>query len=223
MHFCSHRSRLSRIIVLLASTTMPGCGGSSHSTPVSVQIDWAARSRGIGGPSSALSAAIVVVGANPNGGNIVFIADRPEGPAAVSRTYTSTISSSIGSFPVIVYFNASRGATGGRVGTAYTTLTVLPNGVTSVARVAIMEGTVQAVTIPPDQTIRVGETKNIVVLTDLAIPLEPGSLFWAVLQGGDHLRITDSLANGLSPGTAVVTVTIDGVTSEPQSVTVLPP
>ena len=223
MSTSSVRSRLGVAAALAVLASTAGCGGSSGSMPVTVQIDWAARSRGVGGPSSALSASIVVFGAKPDGGDIRFSAERPAGAAAVSGSYRSPGNAEVGSFPVAVHFYAWPGPSGSEVGIAYTTLTVNPDGTTNVARVTNTEGTILSVSIPEGQAIKVGEQKPLAAITDQALALEPGSYFWKVLQGGDHLQLQNGVPLGVSAGSAVVSVTVDGITSEPQTVTVVPP
>ena len=200
---------------------LSGCGGSSVPTPVMLRIDWGPRSRGVDGPSSALSAQIVVTGAKPGGGDISFVVDRPPGYWPLSQTYRSQENSLVGSFPLAVTFFSWPGRSGPVVGVAYTTLTVNPNGTTNDARVDTWEGRVQTVKVPAGQTIKVGEQKPLAAIVDLGLALEIGSYFWNVVQGSDHLRIRDGLPEGISAGPAVVTVTVDNVTSEPQTVTVV--
>src|SRR5579871_6163203 len=62
-------------------------GGNTRTAQVKVDITWAARSKVINAPSSALSAVFTLQGAKVGGGDFTFEVDRADAPA----TYTQTV------------------------------------------------------------------------------------------------------------------------------------
>ncbi|RYG30382.1 hypothetical protein EON81_25025, partial [bacterium] len=125
-----------------ASTILPGlllllagCGGSSGgSTPttpttnVTFGLTWGARSRAITGPSSALSARVVLTGALANGGDLVIAVNRRADPAAFTQQVTATQTSKVGTFPMAINFYAETDGGGQIVASAQTTVTIANDG-----------------------------------------------------------------------------------------------
>src|SRR5258707_1092811 len=86
----------------LLGSVLCGCGGSGSSsprtTPVKVDIHWAARSRALNGPSSALSATMVLKQAAAVGGDLTFTVNRNIDPAAYTGSYISSTTAKVGTW-----------------------------------------------------------------------------------------------------------------------------
>src|SRR5690349_17130875 len=97
-----------RLSVMLTVCLLCGCGGGagSHLTYVKATIDWGARSRNLSAPSSALSATFSLIGAKPEGGDVVFTVNRRSDPAAYRQSYTSLNIAKVGKWTLHVKFYA---------------------------------------------------------------------------------------------------------------------
>src|SRR5438477_13119602 len=102
---------------LLATLVLPGCGGGggggggaaaveTRTSQIKLGINWAARSRSVDAPSSALSAVIMLKDANPTGADYSFTVNRRPDPAAYSETVTSPGAALIGLRDLSVRFFA---------------------------------------------------------------------------------------------------------------------
>jgi hypothetical protein len=87
-----------------------------------------------------------------------------------------------------------------------------------------MATTIASVSVLPGQKVGVGGTKSLsFTALDAAgnvVIVASAEASWAVATGQDKLKFTNGQAQGLAAGTAGVTVTVEGVTSPVQSVTV---
>ncbi len=213
--------------------TLTGCGGGSdtpamvtRTTPVVFAINWAARSRAIGGPASALSAVVVLKGAAADGTDLT-ISPAINRDAANLAAYTQNITSAnvakVGTFPLHVEFHAQTNGAGDLVGVADASVTLASDG-SGIGDIATV-GRVASVAVNAGQSVSVGVTGalnftakdgggNILALT-------PGSAQFGVTGGGDKLQVSPSGAvTGVVVGSAQVTATVDGKVSSPQTVTV---
>src|SRR5436309_4233659 len=97
---------------LIAAISLVSCGGGGGGAPAITRtyirgsIDWAARSRVIGGPSSALSATVLVRRIDPQHYDLVFTVNRPPGADAVTQRFNSSGPTEIGRHELTVTFYA---------------------------------------------------------------------------------------------------------------------
>lgn len=224
------RCFLSFLVLLL----LPGCGGGgggnggggaggTTTTAVQASVHWAARSRTLNAPSSALSMVATLHNAAPGGGDFAFTVNRDASPAAYTTTYTSTTLAKIGTWDFAARFYAGANGTGDVVGTASATVTITAAG-TGIGDITTV-GTVASVAVPANQTVAVGASKDLVFEARTAsgslLALSAGSAFFTLTGGSDKMSVTQSgLATGLAPGNANVTATVDGIASAAQTVAV---
>jgi hypothetical protein len=220
------------VIALFCSILFTGCGGGGGgggtpnvpATPISVSVHWPARTRALEAPPSALSVALILDDASPDGTDFTWVIDRGNDITDHTSTYTSPNAAKIGTAGLSVRFYAQPGGNGSVVATGSATVTILGDG-SGIGTVTI-NNVISTVSIPAAQTISLGEVKDLSFETresgGAIIAVSPGSAQWAVTAGGDKLRINpNGQAEGLVPGTATVTVTVDGKTSAAQTVTVV--
>jgi|GEM_PF-5964096 len=224
-----------RIGFVLASVVsvglMAGCGGSGggsgtttpKTTTVKFSIAWAARSRDIAAPSSALSAVVTLQGGSSAGGDFTTEVDRAAAPAAYSQTYTSAQTAKTGTYPLAITFYAQAGGTGAIVGTASASVTIAANG-TGIGSVSVANKVATAV-------VTAGQTVSVPQLTFLTftardgqgnlIAVTPGSGIWSQADGADNLQLTtDGKATALKRGLSTISVSVDGIPSAPAAVEV---
>jgi hypothetical protein len=202
----------------LGALLLAGCGGggggSNPSThAANLQIQWAARSRAVTGPASALSASITVADASPRREDLTLVVDRAENPAAYTQTYS--VGQAIrGPHALTVRFYSGPNASGDVVATA--TGTLADDGTTNVTTTRAVD----RVTVVPGQHLTAGTTETLAfnALDDEGsiVAVSPGSAFWTLVNGnGGVLELSqDGIATANTRGTAQVRVTVDGVTSE---------
>jgi outer membrane protein assembly factor BamB len=206
-----------------------GCGGSgsgtSRTTPVKVDIQWAARSRVLSGPSSSLSAVVTLKQAGTSGGDFSFTVNRLTGPAAYTGSYTSATAARVGTWDLSAQFFAQADGAGSLVGTVAARVTIAGDG-SGIPDIATV-GTVASVEVPPSQSVNVGETKNLAFIAKgtngTVLALSPGSAFFNVVTGSDKLGISNGQVQGLAFGSATVTATVDGKSSSAVTVLILDP
>src|ERR1051325_2512961 len=98
---------MQKLWIAVAVMMLFGCGGGSGpggTANVNATIDWAARSRNLSAPSSALSATFTLTGAKPGGGDFSFTITRDSNPAAYTKSYTSHNQARVGTWPLHVRF-----------------------------------------------------------------------------------------------------------------------
>lgn len=201
--------------------------------PLKSTIVWGPRSRQVlsqnevSGPSSALSAVLRLAGASSNGGDFTQTLNRDvlngrqdynSSPAQVRP----------GVYNLTVTFHANAGAQGQVVGTAAASATVLADG--SLTTTIATFGTIQRVTVLPNQSVNINETKTVVYETrDNAgnlVAVTPGSGFvnlvdaTSTVNGQPSATVQGELITGVNPTQAVVTVKVDDAVSSPTSITV---
>jgi hypothetical protein len=191
-------------------------GGNPLTAILSLVISWQLRSRDVNAPASALSAKLVLKGANPSGGDFVFTFDRDSNLSAHSQTYIAPLPALAGTWDATVTFYAGQGGQGNVVGVASKQVTVIP--VTSNLGDIATTGTITSVTLPTGQSATVGTPKDLIFTAKDAngntVAVTPGSAVWTVVSGSDKLQVTSNgQLLGLAPGTASVTVSVDGKVS----------
>ncbi len=207
-----------------------GCGGGNggggsdtvQTANVNVSVNWAARSKAVNAPSSALSLVITLKKANPTTGDFSFTINRDAAPAAYTKKYTSGNQAKQGTWELAARFFSQPDGAGSVVGAIDATINLDKHGdgignFTTAGKIATVE-------IAPNQTVGVGQSIDLVVTakdaSGAAIALTAGSVFLQA-AGGSGLTINGGQqVTGQAVGTAMVTATVDGITSAPQTVTV---
>jgi len=182
-----------------------------------------ARTRDImTGPASALSAKVIFPKAASNGTDVVVNVDRVVDPAAYTLTYPVGVPLSHDTKDFSVTFYSSAAQTGSVVASGTATITwsgpdanlgsiALGKKVSSVS--VVDPGSLYANT-PIRQLDFVAKDA-----TGTPLALTPGSATWSVTSGSGTLSITaDGKATAVSPGTATVVASVDGIVSSAQSV-----
>jgi len=189
-----------------------------------IDIDWAARSRNVGAPSSALSAVVKLTGLNPGvagigaGGDLTLpTVNRNDAPAAYTQNVVSTLQSLLGSTTVTVTFYSDRDGRGDVVGVASKVAFISADG-TGIGNVTTANA-VRAVAVGEKQKIGIGETKGLTFsafdASNRLIAVKPGAEFLTVVAGGKLIRAnTDGTATGLKIGAPIIRATVDGVRSQ---------
>ncbi len=204
-----------------------GGGGGPTTTPVHVDIQWPARSRQVNAVSSALSATVTLKGANPDGSDFAFIVNRDTTPAAYTRTEVSPGPARTGTWELQARFYTQPGSSGSVVGTADAQVLLRPDGTLAKPDGSALGsidtvGTAATVFIAPFQRIVTGQTADLdVTATDTSnnvLAITPGSIFYQVTAGTDNLQVVNGQLKGLASGQAMVTATVDGKASPPQTV-----
>jgi len=204
-----------------------GCaGGGGGSSPkiktvaATYKIDWAARTRDLGAPSSALSATIDLGGATVQGVDALFEVDRATGPAAYQQTYTTSPTVTLGTHPLTVTFYSKAHGVGTVVGTGHASVTIAADG-SGIGTVATL-GAVAFVEVVPALPITTTPVQLFFSAKDASgavLTLSPGSAKWTQLDGTDHMTLTpDGIATGTSNGLTQIQVSVDGVLSLPAMV-----
>ncbi len=187
-----------------------------------LSINWAARSRVLNAPSSARFARFTLTDPDFNVPEVSTTATRRDAPAAYSQTI-SLPATRIGPKILTATFFASEG--GDTVASASVLVILKPDGsgigdialTGQVASVAVNRGqSVPATNQPqPQSLIFTARTADGQVLA-----LSPGSAFWTSSNSSVLSLTADGIPTGRTPGTANVTVRIDGITSAPEPVVV---
>ncbi|MCC6441843.1 MAG: hypothetical protein IT210_00135 [Armatimonadetes bacterium] len=203
-----------------------GCGSGGReeprNVPLAVTIQWAARSRALQSPSSALSAGITLEKADPAGQDFTYSINRDPAPDAYTRTYHSPKQVRVGNWDMTVLFYAHQDGAGDIVGESRAKVTVLSDG-SGIGDIAT-EGTIDRIAILPDQSVSVGERKELALSVlnkqGQLIALTPGSIFFTIAAGDARLKSLGSQVEGVAPGPAQVKAAVDNRASSPEIVTV---
>jgi probable HAF family extracellular repeat protein len=219
------------VLCIFGVIVVGGCGGGAsvgtggsgtRMAAVKVSVNWAARSRALNGQSSALSVVITLRAAAQDGSDFSFTVNRAADPGAYVGGYTSTAAAVVGTWNMVVSFNALADGAGATVGRAAAQITLNTDG-SGIGEIATI-GTVSTVTIPDGQTVQVGQTKDLVFTakdgSGFILPVTPGSAFLAIVSGSDKIQLVNGLVKGLAVGNSTLTATIDGITSAAATVTV---
>jgi hypothetical protein len=212
------RKRVVPLVAVAASWAalgIAGCGGGGGggSTPdpetsrASLTIRWPARSRAITAPSSALSAVVRIAGAGLTSGDVTFTLNRDSiRTDSYTQDYSSPTEARTGQFTVTITFYGQLNGQGGVVGTVSKVVT-LTSGTNDLGDIAV-NGTVASVTVAPA-----------IALLAASKAVKTRSAFFTVTDGQEFLSIASGqLKAGANSGVAMVTVTVDGKTSEAQKI-----
>jgi hypothetical protein len=222
------------LFTFLVALFLSGCGGSSGSAgsdinPV-VTIDWPTRSRGIDGPSSALSARIVLVDVFGNQPDNTALELRSVNPAAHSESYTLPAKSKLGSYTLLLSFHSGTAEASQEVGVVNVPVKLTANGFVNPDGSPLgqigFDAVIKTLTIYPGQIVGVGEIQQLTATPRDAqsnpIVVSPGSISYFLRSGSDSMSISaEGVATGIAVGTGVVYATVDKVQSPDASVSVL--
>ncbi len=224
-------------LLALAGGALVGCGGSgggSSPTPTATgasvvagfDVSWAARSREVSGPASALSLVVTFAGAGADGKDVVTVVDRKADPAAYVQTYATAKSVLTGVRTARFEFHAAPGGAGSIVAAtdlgglvrsdgSFTRADGAPFGaVRTIGRVASVK-----VTGPATADLNVPTTYGAAAFDADGNPLalSPGSFRFAASSA----KITpDGSFTPALIGAATITASADGVDSTPFAVNV---
>src|SRR5262249_52823950 len=158
-------------------------------------VVWPERSRVVGGLSSALSIAVTLKGAALDGSDVSVTVDRDANPAAHNTTYTASEPARVGSYEVHAAFHAAPGGGGDVVGRIDATVTMDEAG--NLPELTTL-GVIKTVEVAPDQTLLVGEQRDLTFTTKDGggnlIAVTPGSALFTVANGADRLQFTSGSA-----------------------------
>lgn len=215
-----------------------GCGGggadisSVEFARAKVPISWALRSMAIGGPSSALSVVVTFDQAGPSRQDVSIEADRNGSPAAYRQIYETSQRVRAGVQSIHVWFYSQAGAQGSLVAQADASVLVKDDG--SLAKVdgsplgsIQATGQIKSVLVTGPKVVSIGTPQPIGTFAidpkGYVIGVSSGSVFFQI-ENGNGAATVDSTGRivGTSAGTVMVVATIDGVSSVPTAVTVLP-
>jgi len=228
-----------RLAIGLAATLLTGalvgCGGSSgrsqFATPT-VTVDWGARSKGVDGPTSALSFHFDLKDSVAGHTYSTWDGNRSTDPAAYSADYSGSATVRAGTYIFVGNFYAGTDQGGAAVGTVSAPVTVLINGSLRRPDGSPFDGIAFAPAIKSvvvnGQAVTVGNSTTLTATAydanNQAIAVSPGSFTWATLTGSDVLSLTaDGTATGIKVGMATVRAKTDGITSNSTSIDVTAP
>ena len=217
-----------------------GCGGgggggkSASPTPVnsSVSVAWPVRSKSIIAPSSGLSVKFLLHDPTGKQTDVSWIGNRSTNVLAHTETYASTTTLLPGKFVLSGVFYASADALGVAVATFGANVSVTSRGTVADANGSPLTpiqftGSIHSVVVAASQIVTVGSNTTQLAASALdangsVVAISPGSYQFAIASGRAFLSLTPAgVASGLAKGTANVTVTVDGLTSAPTSVSVV--
>jgi hypothetical protein len=192
-------------------TPTPTPGG--RLVAVSFTVDWPGRSRALTPPVSARSLRLLLSGGT---GTLTVAANRRTTLEAYSETYRSTETIAPGRRTASVEFFADPDAAGAVVATGVAEVTIADDGM-GIGTIALT-GAIRTVEVTPGQGVAYGQRKDLSFAARSAsgalLALSPGSAFATVTAGTERLRLARGIeAEGLRPGTAQVSVTVDGIAS----------
>lgn len=228
------RRRIFPAVVVAALPFFVGCGGGGGgstavaiTTPLKVDLSWAARSRVISSPASARSAVIFLQqGAALDGGSVQFPAiDRQDSPAAYTQSYVSPQYVRPGPNLISVVFYADKAGAGAVVGVASKAINIANDG-TGTGDILTV-GKVQTVSVVAPSVRTLGQTGELSVSAvdgnGAPVAVSSGSASFTVESGGDVLEVTaDGKYTAKAVGVAKLHANLDGKTSATVTVTVVP-
>jgi len=230
------KAEIAVAIVFACLTCLFGCGGANligtAPTPVtiSVPVDWPVRTMAVEAPSSASSVSFLMHDPTGRQVDVSFSGNRAANISAHTETYPCPTSLLPGRYVLSGMFYTGVNQGGLEVATFSAPVDVNPsgnlvNGVGGSLGPIKFDGVVKSVSIPAGQTVSLGSSAQIQAsaldANNSPIALSPGSTLFAVTSGSANLSVTPSgLATGLGFGNALVTATVDSVTSYPATVTV---
>jgi hypothetical protein len=208
-----------------------GCGDGKDDPPAPTRtvrprltIAWAARSRDIAAPASAKSAAITFTGVGGTG--TTFTAERRADPAAYSEEYSAPNTITVQSNPSLqIVFYSDNPDASAVVAQANAAVPVDASGAVT-STITNVQKRIASVEVTANQSVNVGEQRflgyNAKDANGGIVALSAGSAFFTAVAGGDKLRVTGEVGEGLAGGTASVIATVDDIASAVVNVAVLP-
>jgi hypothetical protein len=204
------------------ATTSTTASTGSTMTPVRLTINWAERSRILNAPSAARSAVVTVFAGVNASTDYKFTIDRNNAPAAYSQNYTSPASVRKGTLLVDIAFFSEPAGLGSVVAAAAADVDFTQNN-GDVGDI-VVESIIKSVTILPNQSVRVGESKDLLVESrdvDLNIvAISPGSASLSITSGGSFLGVNGPTIVGQASGVGNVVARVNGINSLPVPVNV---
>lgn len=219
----------------VATFSLSGCGsgGSVSSsatvatTPVKLDLSWAARTKAINAPASALSAVVTITSTAIKGGSVSFPAvDRSDSTPAYTQSYVSPTSVPAGPVLLSVTFFAEKSGKGAVVATASKSYNLATDG--TGAGDVLVSGKVQTISVTGSSSLTVGASQSFGISaldgSGNTVAISAGSVAFALKSGSNALSLTNTgQATGLAVGSAEVTATLDGKTSEAFKLSVTAP
>lgn len=207
-----------------------GGGGTTKVNPI-VSVSWPERTRDVSAPSSALSVRFVLDPLDNDDANLTFTGDRGTNLGAHSQSYPSPTKTPMGRYGLQATFYSEMAQGGTVVGTAGATVRVQANGQltqpdgTPLPNITF-DGAIKHVNAEPGVILKVGETRLLsAYATDeqgAPVVVSEGSFTFAVGSGGENLTVTtEGGATGVQKGSATVVASVDGISSMPETVTVI--
>jgi hypothetical protein len=228
-------------ISFLCALALTGCGGGGSNggfltRALNLNIRWDPTTKAVISPDTAQSGSAVLTGGAPDEGDLTLLVDRGTAAPGSVVSYRFPQEVRVGGHHLTVTFFSEPHQQGVVVGIANTDVVIGSNSfeIPTVDVTTDPNTSIAKVVLNPGQTVAVGQSKaltftatngngEVIALPPPATvpPPRPGVSF-AVTAGQDRLQInTNEQATGLNPGVALVTVTVDGITSSPpQTVTV---
>ena len=199
------------------STPVPSPSPSPIPVPTvkpRVILNWGARSRGIGGLTSARSVLLRFPRAAVDGGDLTVTVNRSELLASYIETVTLNQEAVQGQRELRAEFFADPNGGGTLVGVAQGVRSLGPDGY--FGDIAL-EGRVASVTLFAGQEFIIGKpTEPRVAIADAAgrlLALSPGSLFLTLRSGQNFARLNAGNVEGDLPGTIRLSAVVDKVES----------
>ena len=203
---------------------------SAPVTGASFKIVWPARTRAAldHGLTSAQSAKVVFVAADPSGSDVTVDVNRdPADLTLHTETYSvpTAVQKSVSSMTATFY--ALPDQTGAVVGTASAQVSL--TGTDFDFGTIVVSGTVKSVTVLAPSGLIAGGSSVQIQASALdsageAVAVTPGSFQWSVVSGSSFLSLTpDGVATPVAAGSAQVRAAVDGMASASTMVTVSAP
>lgn len=222
--------RLPCTLLITTMLLIAGCGGggggsqpTETTTPVRMALNWPLRSRAVNAPASSLSAVFTLTGARSGGSDFVWVVNRGAQAAAYEQNVVTSDRARPGQWNFTARFFAERDGQGALVAQATMPVILAADG-TGIPDLT-PTGTVAQVEVTPDQSLAVGETRDLQFIardsSGAVLALTPGAAFFTITNGAGLLQITpQGQGAGTLPGQAQVVATVDGVVSVPQNIRV---
>lgn len=219
---------------------LAGCGGSGGGSSTEsgfatprVAVGWAERTRVVEGPASAVSAVIALETIPSSEKDYAFIVNRHADPAAYVQEETGGRSIPTGDYLLRVNFHPKPEGQGYAVATAAVAVRLRGDGSlirsdgTPIGNVKA-DGLIRGVSYSGPNQINVGERVQFDAFGygedfSTVVALTVGSAKFEIMSGADVLDVSPSGEMvGKKAGSALVRATVDGITSDPFTIVVLP-
>ncbi len=217
-------------VTAAALLAIGGCGGGAGipTKTYTLSVTWPQRVRDITAPASAQSLRMVIKGILPNGSDYEMILNRPKELGPVTKTYTFKAAFLTIATPVYVDFLSDYDASGQVVANGSGTTTTSGNGVTgsNISIPAITASSkIATLVVPRMQRLDPFGSKDLqfsaLDSSGAIIAIPYGACLWAT-EDESIISFFKGTANGVGRGWTNVTARVDGLTSAPTRVMVLP-